>query len=180
MNEGKFNESLPDELGLDEDGQAVDAVHAAMEKALREAESRDGRAPPSDQAVLAWRTAIEDFEDGYSLHAAILTLGLRDAGGHELPAEARNFFHGLMARMLENKKRRGLPRREVRVRFKIHCEAEREKDRSSRPRGVSVPEKVMKYLSDIYGCGVSSIDEIVKPRASRPHIKRLRVLGEPD
>lgn len=172
--------ALPDELGRDEDEQAVDAVYAAMDKALRWAESRDSRAPPSDQAVMAWRTAIEAFEDGYSTYAATLILGLCDVGGQELPVVATNFFHLLIARLLENKKKRGLPRREVRVRFKIHSEAERKKGRSSRPTGVSVDKVVINDLIEIYGCSYSAIDEIVRPRASRPCRKRYRVFCEPE
>lgn len=170
-----------DELGRDEDEQAVDAVHAAMHKALRWAESSDGRAPPSDQAVLAWRTAIEAFEDGYSAYAATLIFGLCDVGGQELPVVARNFFHLLIARLLENKKKRGLPRREVRVRFKILSEAERKKGLSSRLQGVRLSDKVINDLCEIYGVDrASTLKEIVWPRGSRPHKKRRRFFCEPE
>jgi hypothetical protein len=172
--------ALPDELGRDEDEQAVDAVHAAMYKALRWAESMDSRAPPSDEAVMAWRTAIEAFEDGYSTYAAILILGLCDVGGQELPVVARNFFHLLIARLLENKNKRGLPRREVRVRFKIYSEAERKKGRTSRLHGESVDKVVVNDLIKMYGCSYGAIDEIVRPRASRPHLKRHRFFCEPE
>lgn len=166
-----------DELGRDEDELAVDAVHAAMNKALHWAESSDSRTPPSDETVMAWRTAIEAFEDGYSFYVAVLILGLCDAGGQELPPEARNFFGWLIARLSEKEKRRGLPRREVRVRFKILREAERKKDRSSRLPRVFLSDKVKKELSEIYG---GSVEEIVNPRACRPYRKRYRVLGEPE
>lgn len=171
---------LPDEVERDEDEQAVDAVHAAMDKALRWAESRDSRTPPSDQAVMAWRTAIEAFEDGYSTYAAILILGLCDVGGQELPVVARNFFHLLIARLLESTKR-CLPRREVRVLFKIYSEAERKKGRSSRSKGVFLSDKVIDDLREIYGVDSgSALKEIVWPRRSRPHKKRHRFLCEPE